>query len=122
MLRASGLASDTEIDLSLIADRSDDLSRHHGEVPHAELLVRFVDAAALRHPDLEGVRAELVHATDVATMIDTAATLASFEMMTRIADGTGTMHPTARLERDFAEVRHALDLDSYQSARTADRS
>lgn len=55
-------------------------------------------------------------------MIDTAATLAAFEMMTRIADGTGTMHPTTRLERDFAEVRQALDLDNYQSARTAEPS
>lgn len=89
-------------------------------MPHAELLVRFVDAAAERRPDLSRVRDELTAATDEATMIDTAATLAAFEMMTRIADGTGTMHPTPRLERDFAEVRHALDLDSYQSARTAE--
>lgn len=68
------------------------------------------------------MRIELIATTDVATMIDTAATIASFEMMTRIADGTGTMHPTERLERDFSEVREALDLDSYQSARSADES
>ncbi|MDH4363433.1 MAG: hypothetical protein OEY70_05010 [Acidimicrobiia bacterium] len=51
-------------------------------------------------------------------MIDTAATLGAFEMMTRVADGTGTMHPTSRIERDYVEVRRVLGLDRYQSART----
>lgn len=49
-------------------------------------------------------------------MIDTAATVAAFEMMTRIADGTGTTHPSARLD-DFSVVREALGLDEFESAR-----
>lgn len=86
-------------------------------MPHAELLVRFVDAAAQRSPDLSPIRGELTGAAGVATMIDTAATLGAFEMMTRVADGTGTMHPATRIERDYVEVRQTLGLDHYQSAR-----
>lgn len=49
-------------------------------------------------------------------MIDTAATVAAFEMMTRIADGTGTTHPSSRLD-DFDVVRSELGLDDFESAR-----
>jgi hypothetical protein len=79
-------------------------------------LTRFVDAAAASSDDLVDVRDELIAATDEATMVDTAATVAAFEMMTRIADGTGTTHPAARLE-NFASVREDLRLDEFQSAR-----
>ncbi len=89
---------------------------NHGAVPHADLLTRFVDAAATSSADLPAVRDELVAATDEATMVDTAATLAAFEMMTRIADGTGTTHPGARFD-DLAEVRDELRLDEFDSAR-----
>lgn len=115
LLRASGLATDTAIDLSLIADGGDG-SDGRGAVPHADLLTRFVDAAANSSDELSAVRAELVEATDEATMIDTAATVAAFEMMTRIADGTGTTHPSGRLD-DFSVVRDELGLDEYESAR-----
>lgn len=115
MLRASGLATDTEIDFSLIADGGDG-TVDRGTVPHADLLTRFVEAAAGGSDQLPEVRRELVDATDEATMIDTAATVAAFEMMTRIADGTGTSHPNARLET-LSAIREELDLDEYQSAR-----
>lgn len=85
-------------------------------MPHADLLTRFVDAATGTEGDLAAVRQELVDATDDAFMIDAAAVVGAFEMMTRIADGTGTSHPTARMEA-FEPVRDALGLDDYQTAR-----
>ena len=85
-------------------------------MPHAALLTRFVDAAASDSDDLAQVRRELVEATDTATMIDTAATVAAFEMMTRVADGTGTTHPEARLG-ELDVVRSELELDRFESAR-----
>ncbi len=85
-------------------------------MPHADLLTRFVDAAASSSGELSTVRSELVAATDEATMIDAAAIVAAFEMMTRIADGTGTTHPSSRLDH-FSEVRNELGLDGYESAR-----
>jgi len=87
-------------------------------VPHAGLLGRFVDAAVGQASDLDDVRAELVAATDEAFMIDAAAVIGAFEMMTRVADGTGTVHPEARMEA-FGPVREALGLDDYASARRA---
>ncbi|MGI9614656.1 MAG: hypothetical protein ACR2QO_17220 [Acidimicrobiales bacterium] len=121
MLRASGLATDTDVDLSLIAeggDRADGNGDDHGAVPHADLLTRFVDAAVNAPAELPTVRTELAAATDEATMIDTAAVVAAFEMMTRIADGTGTTHPGRRLE-DLSAVRDELQLDNYESVRSA---
>lgn len=120
MLRASGLATDTDVDLSLIAeggDRTRESGEDHGAVPHADLLTRFVDAAVNAPVDLPAVRTELAAATDEATMIDTAAVVAAFEMMTRIADGTGTTHPGQRLE-DLSTVRDELKLDSFESVRS----
>ena len=122
MLRASGLATDTDVDLSLIAEggnSSGDNGDDRSVVPHADLLTRFVDAAVTAPVDLPAVRNELAAATDEATMIDTAAVVAAFEMMTRIADGTGTTHPDRRLE-DLSAVRDELQLDSFESVRSAD--
>ena len=85
-------------------------------MPHADLLTRFVDAAANSAENLESVRRELVDATDEAFMIDAAAVVAAFEMMTRVADGTGTAHPAARMEV-FEPVREQLGLDDYESAK-----
>ena len=88
----------------------------HGDVPHADLLTRFVDAATGADGDLNAVRQELVDATDAAFMVDAAAVVGAFEMMTRVADGTGTSHPATRMEA-FEPVRDALRLDDYQTAR-----
>lgn len=85
-------------------------------MPHADLLTRFVDAAVGTAGDLEDVRRELVEATDEAFMIDAAAVVGAFEMMTRVADGTGTSHPATRMDA-FEPVREVLGLDEYESAR-----
>ena len=82
-------------------------------MPHADLLTRFVHAAANGADDLPVVRDELIAATDQATMIDASATVAAFEMMTRIADGTGTTHPSARVET-LKVVRDELGLDNFE--------
>ncbi len=75
-----------------------------------------MDAAVGTAGELDAVRQELVDATDEAFMIDAAAVVGAFEMMTRVADGTGTSHPAARMEA-FEPVREALGLDDYESAR-----
>ncbi len=75
-----------------------------------------MDAAVGTAGELDAVRQELVDATDEAFMIDAAAVVGAFEMMTRVADGTGTSHPAARMGA-FEPVREALGLDDYESAR-----
>lgn len=50
-------------------------------------------------------------------MVDAAAVIANFEMMTRIADGTGTTHPEGRLGF-LDEARTTLGLDDFASHRS----
>lgn len=54
-------------------------------------------------------------------MVDAAAEAANFEMMTRLADGTGT--PLDEMSVDpSAPLRRDLDLDDLASARLPERS
>lgn len=72
---------------------------------HAAELLRFaVACAGVDDGALAAARAALVDATDEAFMVDAAAVAANFEMMTRLADGTGSAMPPERLERSAAEI------------------
>jgi len=42
--------------------------------------------------------------------------VANFEMMTRIADGTGTCHPSDRLD-SMSDMNTSMGLDQFVSAR-----
>ncbi len=112
MLRASSDVNDLDIDLSLVRGGHDEDS----PIPQADELVAFVEAAVEGGDAFPAARDALIVATDEATMVDAAAVIANFEMMTRIADGTGTAHPQQRLE-GIADLREELELDSFQSAR-----
>ena len=87
----------------------------------ATLYLQQVDGADfnLILEDLEALpaaRAALVEVTDKETMIDACAVVANFEMMTRIADGTGTRHPPERLDA-IGDLSPSLGLDQFTSAR-----
>ena len=60
--------------------------------------------AARDDVELAAARAALVADTDEAFMVDAAAVAANFEMMTRLADGTGATMPAERLERSAAAI------------------
>ena len=112
MLRASSDANDLDIDLSLV----NGLEHTDSPIDHARELVAFVEAAVEGGEGLSVARDELVATADAATMVDAAAVIANFEMMTRIADGTGTAHPEQRLAA-IADLREQLALDDFESAR-----
>ncbi|HSH11972.1 MAG TPA: hypothetical protein VLA10_09305 [Ilumatobacter sp.] len=62
-------------------------------------LVRFASACAgTDDVELGLARTGLVAASDEAFMIDAAAVAANFEMMTRLADGTGASMPDERTD------------------------
>jgi hypothetical protein len=64
-------------------------------LPHERELVRFASAAAgFDEVALRDARAQLVDAAGEAFMVDAAAVVANFEMMTRVADGTGARFPS----------------------------
>jgi|TARA_Y100000590_G_scaffold390939_2_gene467132 hypothetical protein len=112
MLRASSSANDMEIDLSFIRGEA----AENQAVQHAPELAELVDASINDPDSLPSARSALVEVTDQATMLDAAAVVANFEMMTRIADGTGTRHPSGRLE-SMSEMSTSMGLDEFVSAR-----
>ena len=113
MLRASSSANDLQVDLSLVMGEAGE----NEAVEHALELADLVDTSVTNLGSLAAARSALVEATDSATMLDAAAVVANFEMMTRIADGTGTCHPSERLE-SMAEMTTSMGLDQFVSARS----
>lgn len=86
-------------------------------LPLGEELVAFTDAAAgTEDLGLARARERLVHAAGEAFMVDAAAVVANFEMMTRVADGTGARFPT-HSEEQRRGLATPLGIDSFTSAR-----
>ena len=85
MLSWSSTETGQQVDLAAVADGAGDVGLEHGGA-----LLRFASACGGTDDDeLAASRAALVAETDVAFMVDAAAVAANFEMMTRLADGTG---------------------------------
>jgi hypothetical protein len=100
MLSWSSRETNAEVDLTALAD-----GRAGVGIEHGDELLRFASACAGDDDaELAAARDALVVATDEAFMVDAAAVAANFEMMTRLADGTGAAMPPERLERSAAEI------------------
>ena len=111
MLRASSRAIGQPVDAVTVVQGESDA------IPFARELVAFVDATIDR--DLvaaASAREALASAGGGAALVDAAAVLANFEMMTRVADGTGARQAPERLAT-LGDERARLGLDDYDSAR-----
>jgi hypothetical protein len=112
MLSWSSTESGSPADLAAIAAGEGDAGLPFGAelMAFAEAIARFDDGA------LTAARERLVEAAGEAFMLDAAAVAANFEMMTRIADGTG-----ARNTEESAAAREALGvrlgIDGFTSHR-----
>ena len=112
MLSWSSTEDGHPAELSAIADGSGD-----GGLPHGAELLAFTDAAAgFDDAALADARARLVAAAGEAFMVDAAAVIANFEMMTRVADGTGARFPAETADQR-ADVAARLGITSFTSAR-----
>lgn len=104
----------------LIGERIDAAATVQGlptGVAHGPLLVSFVDAVTGDDPEVAAAaRAALSAAAGPGAVVEAAAVLANFEMMTRVADGTGACQLPRRLET-LSDERDRLGLDRYPSAR-----
>lgn len=105
MLSWSSNDAGLDVDLTGLADPGS------ASVPldHGDALLRFATACARRgderdDDELVAAREALAAETDAAFMVDAAAVAANFEMMTRLADGTGARMPADRLERGAAAI------------------
>ena len=102
MLSWSSHEDGTPADVDALASGDGDAG-----LPHGALLMAFAEAIAQWDDHaLATAREALVEATSAAFMIDAAAVAANFEMMTRVADGTGAQHaPEAVADRTALAAR-----------------
>ena len=101
MLSWSSTETGQQIDLAAVADGRPGVGLEHGDALDA---IRRRLRRAPTTPSWRSARAELVDETDESFMIDAAAVAANFEMMTRLADGTGAAMPAERLERSAEAI------------------
>ena len=96
MLRASAEASGIqELDLRALADPEVDSG-----LPGSVAMLRLVDAALTNDAEGAGLaRADVVGELGEAATAEVAAVIGNFEMMNRIADGTGT--PVSARAREY---------------------
>ena len=112
MLRWSSAENGTDADLTAVAAGGGDVGLDHGDA-----LVRFASATTADDDlELAASREALVAETDEAFMVDAAAVAANFEMMTRLADGTGAAMPAAAVESQ-AKISQAYGVADLTSQR-----
>lgn len=118
MLSWSGQEEHGEIDLVAVGRGAPGAS-----LPLAGELHAFASAVAAGDADeLDRARRELIAAADAlghsgrAVMVDAAAVAANFEMMTRLADGTGARFPEA-VAAERAPITDALGMAGATSRR-----
>jgi hypothetical protein len=112
MLSWSSTQEGHPADLAAIADGSGD-----GGLPFGAELIAFTDAiGGYDEAALEAARRTLVDAAGEPFMIDAAAVAANFEMMTRVADGTGARFPDD-VVRQRAGMIGGLGIAGFTSAR-----
>ena len=111
LLGLSGLEVDGQIDPKLLAEGAG--------VPHGALLVEFVNATRADADTLAAARDRVAEQMGDESLVDAAAVIANFTMMTRIADGTGTPLDVGTVDMS-TELRAAIGVDDFVSKRVAD--
>ena len=100
MLSWSSTETGQHVDITAVANGAGDVGLTGGNA-----LLRFASACGGTDDDeLAVARSALVEETDVAFMVDAAAVAANFEMMTRLADGTGARLTEQRLEQAASQI------------------
>ena len=110
MLSWSSTKAGGPADLGAIVDGIGDAG-----LPHGAELVAFAEAIAGWDDDqLDRARARLAAVAGEAFMVDAAAVAANFEMMTRVADGTGARFP-AETSMFRADLDQQLGISGFTS-------
>ncbi len=108
----SSAALGIEVDYDRVLDRHfvGDLG-----VPHSSLLLSFTNAVQIGEPDLETARAELSRAVGDEGLHEAAATIAVFNGLVRVADGTGIQLDGGVFAVSAAD-RARLGIDDFAGA------
>lgn len=112
LLGASGEANGLDVDLDVVMDstRSGDAG-----VPAGAELLAFASAANQRSADLGSARAALRAAVGDEGLLEAAATIAAFNGLVRVADGTGIQLDPSMLT-STADDRARLGIDGFAGA------
>lgn len=112
LLRVSGEKAGLDVDLSVAIDPS---SGGDAGVPNGDALLRFASAANNRSADLELARAALEAVVGPDGVLEAAATVAIFNGLVRVADGTGIQLDPSMLTATVDD-RAALGIDAFGGA------
>jgi hypothetical protein len=108
MLRESSITFGYELDIRAIDD-----DRFDSGVPGGDVILPFVDAVmAGTESDQRSARNAIVDALGTEALVDAAAVFANFQMMNRVAEGTGIPVPGAAIERD-SQMVEVLGLNRF---------
>lgn len=100
---------DAALDLASVADVG---------LPASAVLLRFADEAQSDSGDLPRARADLIDAVGEDGLVEAAATIAIFNGLVRVADGTGIQLDDGVLA-DSADYRDRLGVNSYGGAQNS---
>lgn len=111
MLRESGKVTGNTFDLAAIVD-SDAIA---GGVEHGDLLNEFVDVVLQGSAEQAAeVRRRVRDAIGDDAYVDACATIASFNAVVKIADGSGIPLEDIK-EENTRDIRDALGIEKFQS-------
>jgi hypothetical protein len=106
MLRASAVAFGYDLDLRAVADPSIPTG-----IPGGNELLHFVDAVLLAG-DADAARLDVIDVLDAPSLFDAAAVFGNFEMMNRVAEGSGIPIAKQSIDRN-AELIEMLDIGHF---------
>jgi hypothetical protein len=108
MLRGSSIAFGYDLDILAIVD-----DRVDSGVPGGHAILSFVDAVMTgNESDQESARSAILDEIGPESLVDAAGVFANFQMMNRVAEGTGIPVPAAAIERE-ARMVEVLGLNSF---------
>ena len=112
LLGASSEQAGLDVDLAMAVDPN---AAGDAGIPAGEYLLAFASAANRRDARLVAARAELEAALGADAVLEAAATVAVFNGLVRVADGTGIQLDPSMLT-STAESRRLLGIDAFDGA------
>ena len=108
MLRESAQAFEYEVDLMAVRDPN----RAPG-VPGGAALLSLVDATLADAGSLTDAQDAVIDQLGSESLVDAAAVIGNFEMMNRVADGTGIPVAGAAIDRE-RDLISRLEIEGFQ--------
>lgn len=112
LLSVSGQKAGLDVDLDVAVDPS---ASGDAGVPDGAEILAFASAANRRADTLESARQALLRAVGADGLLEAAATVAIFNGLVRVADGTGIQLDPSMMT-STAETREALGIDTFAGA------